>query len=437
MTRLLVLCRYFPPENKIGSVRPSKIVKYLVGTGTYRITVITVMPYGIDTKPYEVTEDGVEIYRVDSGWISSLLHFKKQGKGVSVSSAIGNAKKVGLKHRIIQLLFKVRMQLEQKAQLKCAKKLLSEKQESFDAVFSTYNTRFGHHLALWYKKRHPSTPWIADFRDSVWLTDSSPNWIKSAKRFAKSVAAKCDYITAVTEGILRTHESDFGTAKAKVVYNGYDVDDIMPRAPIFDGILRLVYTGELYSGQRDLTPLFYALSSLSEQGRIDLSKVCVRYAGNSGGIFEQQIKQFAAIPYENSGFVPRKDAMRMQQESNILLLSSWCHKNDKFTLTGKFFEYIGVERPVLCVVAGEESGCVLKSMIHDHGLGFCYESAMHDADFAQMCDFLENAYINVVERKMLAFAPDKKFTQQFAYKNIAEEFHRIIQELLERAGEEV
>ena len=36
MTRFLILCRYFSPENKIGSVRPSKIAKYLAKTNEYK-----------------------------------------------------------------------------------------------------------------------------------------------------------------------------------------------------------------------------------------------------------------------------------------------------------------------------------------------------------------------------------------------------------------
>ncbi|MBE6680320.1 MAG: glycosyltransferase family 4 protein [Ruminococcaceae bacterium] len=430
MTRLLILCRYFPPENKIGSVRPSKIAKYLAKSNEYKITVITAVPYGVDAPLYEVTQDGIEVYRVDSGKIASLLHFKKSGQGAAVASSIGNSQKVSLKHKLIGKVFAMRMELEKKSQLQNAKKLLRRMHGNFDVMFSTYNTEFGHLLGLWYKKHNKDIKWIADFRDSVWLTNSDEKRIQYAKKFASDVAQNCDYITAVTEGILKTHESDFGTRAREVLYNGYDADDIIACEPINDGILRMVYTGELYSGQRDLSPLFKALDHLSKEGKIDLSKVVITYAGNSGGIFEHQIKPYKDIRYENKGFIPRAEAMRIQQESSILLLSSWCYKNDKYTLTGKFFEYLGVARPILCTVAGEESGSILKSIINENALGFCYENAMDADDFKGLCAFLEQQYNAFVETGKCIYIPDKELVKQFEYKNIAERTNEIINSLL-------
>ena len=432
MKRLLILCRYFPPENKIGSVRPSKIAKYLSQTNGYKITVITASPYGIDAPLYEKTADGIEIYRVSSGRLASLLHFKRRGQSAPPVTANHSEKKRSLKNFVIGGVFLARMYFEQHNQIKNAKKLLKQKQFVFDAVFSTYNTEFGHLVAEWYKKHHKDVRWIADFRDSVWLTTSSDKQIRRAKRFARKVAKNCDYITAVTEGILKTHESDFGDRDASVLYNGYDLADVIPVEPIQDGILRMIYTGELYSGQRDLTPIFKALDYLSKQGKIDLSKVLVTYAGNSGGVFERQIQPFAGIPYENKGFLSRADAMRLQQESDILLLCSWCYKNDKYTLTGKFFEYLGGKRPILCTISGEESGCILKSAINDNGLGYCYETATDSIDFNNLCDFLELQYNSVVKNGMCAYAPDTEFVKRFEYKNIASGLDAIISKLLKQ-----
>ncbi len=430
MIRLLILCRYFAPENKIGAVRPAKIAKYLARTGKYKITVVTVLPYGVDALPYEVTDAGIEIYRVNSGRLSSFLHFEKKGQGASASSEIATAKKRTLKHRIISLLFDIRIMLEKRAQLKNAKRALKGQDKKFDAVFSTYNTEFGHLLAMWYKKRNTKVRWIADFRDSVWLTNSSEKHIKKAKKFAKNVAERCDFITAVTDGILKTHESDFGARTREVVYNGYDLEDVAAFEPISDGILRMVYTGELYSGQRDLTPLFKALDVLSKRGKIDLSKVLITYAGNSGGVFEHQIKPYPDIKYENRGFIPRSEAIRIQLDSHILLLASWCHKNDKFTLTGKFFEYLGAKRPILCTVAGDESGCILKTIINDNNLGYCYENATDSVDFDELCAFLEEQYNVLAKDGKCIYAPDAEAVKLFDYKNIALQTDKIINSLL-------
>ena len=188
MTNLLILCRYFSPENKIGAVRPSKFAKYLARSGKYNVTVVAAMPYGVQCKEHEITSEGVEIYRVNTGKSASLLHFKKSGQGASVSSQMSNApQKNNLKHFIISRLFRIRLWIEKNAMLSNAKKILKKNKKEFDVIFSTYNTEFGHDVANWYKNKHKKVKWIADFRDSVWLTNSTPEQVKKAKNLLKGL----------------------------------------------------------------------------------------------------------------------------------------------------------------------------------------------------------------------------------------------------------
>lgn len=433
MIKLLVLCSYFFPQNKIGAVRTTKFVKNLSRTGKYKITVVTAMPYGSACPAYEKTEQGVEVYRINTGKIAQLLHYKKEGAGAAQSSAAAvERKRISIKRMLIGCVFRFRLFLEGRAIYSGAKRLLSKKGKSFDVVFSTYNTEFGHNVARWYKKRHKDIKWIADFRDSVWIYSSLPKEIKKARRFAKKTADICDFITAVTDGILQTHSEDFGNRESKVVYNGYDAEDIKTGTPREDGVLRMVYAGDLYSGKRDLSPIFKALHELGEQKRIDLSNVEVVYAGNSGGVFLHQIKDYKDVPYVNKGFVPREEALKMQRDAQMLILSSWCHKGDKQTLSGKFFEYLGSARPILCVLAGNESGSLLSEMINNNGLGFCYENATHETDFPALCDYIEKQYNAVMNTKKTDFNPNKAFVERFEYKNLSKEIDEIIETLLKK-----
>lgn len=433
MIKLLVLCRYFYPENKIGAIRTTKFVKYLSRTGKYKITVITAKPQSVDCPMYEVAENGVKVYRIGTGKLAKLLHFRKKGTGAAHSSAVAvSGAKKNLKSILIDGAFRFRLFLENRAIHSVAKRLLRKKNSKFDVVFSTYNTEFGHNVARWYKKKNKNTKWIADFRDSVWIYSSTQKEIKKAKRFAKQTADTCDFITAVTDGILQTHSDDFGERESKVVYNGYDAEDIKIGTPREDGVLRMVYAGDLYAGKRDLSPIFKALHELGEQKRIDLSNVEVVYAGNSGGVFLHQLKDYKEIPYVNKGFIPREEALKLQQESQILILASWCHKGDKQTLSGKFFEYLGSSRPILCVLSGEESGSLLSSMINSNQLGFCYENAAHETDFPALCDFIEKQYASVINTKNTDFNPNKDFIERFEYKNLSNEVDEIIATLLKK-----
>lgn len=434
MKKLLIICQYFLPENKIGAIRPSKLAKYLAQSGNYKVTVVAAKPYGVDCPEYEVTADGVEIYRVNMGKLASFLHYKKAGKGTSTNTAstetANSPKKCGLKCLVIEWLFHFRMLLEKNAMLRNAKSILRDNKKEFDVIFSTYNTEFGHIVARWYKKHHKNVKWIADFRDSVWLTNSTTKQIKKAKKFAKRVATNCDLITAVSQGIFETHNTDFGARDRKIIFNGYDSEDIPTVTPKNDGILRMAYTGELYSGQRDLTPVFKALSKLADDGKIDLSKIQIVYAGKGGSIFLSQIAPFSNIPFVNKGFISRNEALQLQLESDILLLASWCYKGDKHTLTGKFFEYLGMNKPILSVIAGEETGCILTEMINGEKLGYCYEEATAEIGFEKLCAYIEEQYKCFEENGSVAHSPNKEFVEGFEYRNIAKEIDVTITKIL-------
>ncbi len=431
MIRLLMLCRYFLPENQIGAIRPAKFAKYLNETGKYKITVIAAMPHGSNCPVHEVTPEGIEIFRVGTGRLASLLHYKKASKGGSFSSQSNSPKsEKSLKCFVIGWAFRLRLLMEHYAILQNAKRILNDGEKQFDVIFSTYNTEFGHILARWYKKKHQGVKWIADFRDSVWLTNSTPKHIKKAKCFAQKTAKACDMITAVSQGILQTHAEDFKGRETKVIYNGFDSADVPAVSVVSDGILKLAYTGDLYSGQRDLTPIFKALDKLAKEERIDISKVQVIYAGNSGGVFEDQIRPYQNIPHINKGFISRSESLALQLGSNILLLSSWCHKGDKHTLTGKYFEYLGMRRPILSVISGEETGCILKTLITEHNLGFCYEAANDALEFNMLCDFLEQQYQNLIKEGSVSFSPNETYIESFEYRNIAKEMDILICRML-------
>ena len=132
-----------------------------------------------------------------------------------------------------------------------------------------------------------------------------------------------------------------------MIYNGYDHEDQLPEAiSQSDKIVRLVYTGELYNGKRDLSPLFQAISTLLKEQKIQPEDIEIIYAGKSGDCFVSQISCFPGIKYTNCGFISRQDALALQSGADLLLLASWCEPNEKEVLTGKFFEYLQMKKPI-------------------------------------------------------------------------------------------
>ena len=430
MTRLLILCEYFPPENKIGAVRPARLAKYLAKQQGIEVSVVCAKPHGLACAKEDQMYDSVRVRRISKGKLVGLLHRKSPNGSGGMNGKVPVGKErisVRLKRRLVSGILSVRDRMERETLYRGAIRNIA--MDEYDVIFSTFNTDFGHRVAKWYKTRHPSVKWIADFRDPTWSVAMTEERKAAAKEFAADVARCCDVITVVTPGIVDAHREDFLDRRCCVVYNGYDPDDrIGMEQADNDGVFRLVYTGELYNGRRDLRPVFCALTRLAEQEKVDLSKIEVVYAGQSGSVFEEQAARFGAIRYCNKGFVAHPTAMNLQNQAQILLLASWCGHNDKYTLTGKFFEYLSANRPIVCVISGEEKGSALSTAINEHGLGVCYEAANDQIDFERLCAYLEAQYCGFIMKQSGAFKPDLEYIGQFSYEKIAEQVYDIISE---------
>ena len=72
------------------------------------------------------------------------------------------------------------------------------------------------------------------------------------------------------------------------------------------------------------------------------------------------------------GYVVRSHALEIQQRSDILLLLTWNTTKESGVNTGKLMEYIGMNRPILALIAGDRKGSDVTDILHKTGLGSSY-----------------------------------------------------------------
>ena len=432
---VLIICRYFPPENKIGAVRPSRIAKYLNRYNDVEVSVLTVEPLGTDLQLFKDSYYGTKVYRVVvPSIIKRLNRTLKRNESVAAtrttekqSNSDDNVRRIALKQKIRDILFVARERMLSKAYYSGAKRILKKNNITFDVVISTYNTEFGHNVGYWYKKNHPDVKWITDYRDPLWGSYSTFKQKKHGTAFVKRISKICDAITVVSTGIIDIHKDDFGGKPISLIHNGYDSEDQLTEdVSTNDKTVRLVYTGELYNGKRDLSPLFQAIYILQREHRIQPEDIEIVYAGKSGDSFASQISRFPQIKYTNSGFVSRNEALALQAGADLLILASWCEPNEKAVLTGKFFEYLQMRKPIICMISGSASGCRLTKIINEHFLGFSYEAVNKEMDQGLLCNYIEKQVMAKKDHGTVEFVGDDEFVKQFDYKSIAYEFYSII-----------
>ena len=139
----------------------------------------------------------------------------------------------------------------------------------------------------------------------------------------------------------------------EVILNGYDTADLPTTgpAPSETAPITVLYTGTIYPGRRDPSPLFQAVSALGPlRDRIQLA-FCgqdlrgVQAAAAKHGVLDR-LKLIPTMPY--------RAALQAQAEADVLLLLLWNHPDEVGVLPAKLFEYIGAGRPIMAL--GLETG---------------------------------------------------------------------------------
>jgi glycosyltransferase involved in cell wall biosynthesis len=207
-----------------------------------------------------------------------------------------------------------------------------------------------HEIGCRIKRRFPEVYWIADYRDQIIgnPTGKATRKMKKANHMALSCS---DLITTVSAGLGRDLVRFSGIShsivesKLFVLYNGLykeDNETIEESSTVCDNRkIRLVYAGQLYENRR----IDLIIRSLNNEGLKDGYELI--YCGPS---FEQVNQLLGNERIEclvkNKGFVSKQEAEKEQDEADILLLLK-SNEPESGGMTGKFFEYLERDKPIL------------------------------------------------------------------------------------------
>jgi len=132
--------------------------------------------------------------------------------------------------------------------------------------------------------------------------------------------------------------------------------------------------------------------------------------------------------------VNRRESLKREVESHVLVLCSWNNKGEEGVVTGKLLEYMMVRKPVVALVQGTLCNSVVKEMIDDGNLGFCYEEASKDIDTPLLKKFLMEQYTMFVSGETDTYSPNMEYVERYNYDTITSQ---IVQLLPERLREEI
>lgn len=423
--RVLVISYYFAPQNAIGAVRPTKLVKYLARQGV-EVTVLCGAPMTATRDPLLARDAaGLPDVRVISE--RSLLRSIKTRGGTPAQSAPSAEAPASVPTRKNPALDALYLWLSDRADRAFARACIRAFRTlpgPYDAVFSCYGPA-GVHIAARYARTHGlAQKWIADFRDEPTLPF---RWQQGRlKRFVRQVHADADVLTTVSQG---TMELMALGEKGRVLPNGFDPEDAqgLPALTFDPEKLHFVYCGQLYAGHSDLSPVFRAVRALCDEGTCDVSRFCFHYAGRQGEAFTQQAAKYNL---DNTvfahGFVPRAESLALQKAADALLAATWNTAERRGVVTGKVLEYMLADRPILCCVSGTVPGSDARALVERLRLGAAYEEASGTADLPALKAYLRALYDAKFAGAPSPFHPDREAVAVYDYARIARQIAALL-----------
>lgn len=308
--------------------------------------------------------------------------------------------------------------------------------ERIDVILSTSPPASAHFVG-YLLHRLTDVPWIADFRDA-WTTEpnrgirSPISRIRSAtvERYLERLWLRhADLVTAVSSPICEDLASQLhsDTSKIRLVTNGFEPEE-------FDGVpaheftdFSLVYTGSLSSGGRDVRPFLQAVKELAETDSHWREQVSVWFVGSGkSGSLQAAIDELGLGGQVRAiDFVSRAEAIAYQKGASVLLLfgSATTAAGKRHILSGKLFEYLGAQRPILGLVPRESASA---KIIERFEAGLIVDSG----DVNAIKEGLRLAYEQYGATPAQSVPAGSNHA--FHWRNIVSEFSRLMESLISR-----
>jgi hypothetical protein len=352
MKHVLIIAHDYPPCPRVGALRPAGLAKYLPDVG-WQATVLTVLLPGARPAWAPVIETGSK--DVLSSWKNIFGLDGTRSLHDQLKLPVTRKQNSDLAHtRFFSLLrFFLTFPDSTKGWIPFAERALHELKDrvQVDAILTT-SPPISAHMIGRKAKRILGCPWVADFRD-LWsqnLAHSflSLRWLELP--LERRTLQSADALVTVSKPWAERLRRSYPNKPVFCITNGFDVDDFPTRPQTLTKNFTLTYTGRLYKGQRDPTPLFQAVHELIMENKMSRDALRIRFYGPVEPWLAPLVKSFGLEDVtEIAGLVNRHEALRQQQESQILLLLGWSDPRETGQHTGKVFEYLGSGRPILAV----------------------------------------------------------------------------------------
>ncbi len=444
MRTVLFIVNQFPPFGGGGIIRPLKFVKYLPDFGWKPIVVSCDYLGNIFTPDVELCKEIpelVDVYRVKSYEPNSLKRKIKNNLQDQSNDDISSNKRTNFKSPILSLtkgardvIYKTLIPDEHilwvPGAVKKCKQILAK--EKIDVLLTTSPPVSTHLVGLLLKKKFPQLPWVVDFRDLWTIYDPyHQNKIVFARRINEYLETivlknsnKSIFVSDDIEKLTREKFNFINKNKSICITNGFDPHDFnnnLKDAPADK--FQISYTGSMLRRQAQNKFLEGLKEFIKNSNHEVREKLKINLVGKFENFYLQKIKGYELQNYINViEFVNHRKAINFMNQSHLLVLILSDDYVCKFVLTGKFFEYLASQKPILALVPDG----IVSNIIQRNKLGIVV-----NPDDVEGIKNAISAFYKKYKQNDLGIKVQEEFLRQFDRKELTRKLADVLNKQIE------
>jgi len=360
--KVLIITYYWPPSGGAGVQRWLKFTKYLPSSGWFP-EVLTVdplyaaYPFRDDSLYGEVPVD-VKVHRTKALNFFALYN-RDQSKIPHAGFASGKDK--GFKSTVSRFIRgNFFIPDPRRGWNRFAFRRASEliRSQNITHIITTSPPHSTQLIGLRLKRRFPGLKWVADLRDpwtDIYYYDMFRPSLPARmldRNLEKRVLSRADRIITVgkTLASLLAAKTEAVAGKTEILPNGFDEEDFQGVVPSVPERFTITYVGTLSHAY----PVRGFIDAVKDM-RINGKQVALQFVGT----VPEEIRVLFPAGDEGDGprfisYCEHPEAIRYMMSSSLLLLIIPDHSSNRSILTGKIFEYLATEKPILFL--GPEDG---------------------------------------------------------------------------------
>src|SRR5690606_19204540 len=356
MKRALIIAYYWPPAGGPGVQRWLKFVKYFREFGVEPIVYVPENPNYplVDANFSSEIPSNIEILKfpISEPYRFAKIFSKKKTK--QISSGIISKKEISAMEKFM-LYIRGNFFIPDarvgwvKPSVAFLSKYISE--NAVDVIITTGPPHSLHLIGMQLQKEL-NIKWIADFRDP-WTTihyHKSLRLNKASERKHKALEASVLKVADIITVTSPTTKKEFGMiteTPIEVVTNGFDVSEKIDFE--LDSSFSISHIGSLLS-ERNPEVLWKVVAEICKENASFKNDLQLKFAGAVSDEVKQSLEDFHLLKNcKFLGYISHSEALKMQHQSQVLLLVEINSAETRAIIPGKLFEYLSAKRPIIAL----------------------------------------------------------------------------------------